>query len=298
MSVRNAARWLLVPTLLSAGILSIGTTDDAVAAGSGLVAEYAFNRVSGTTDPDLSGNGNTATLHGATFTTAGKYGGAVSLTGASAMVMIPASTSLDLSSAMTMEAWVRATSLAASQTIVAKERRGGGFPYGVELNNGVAAGYASTNAFTKASGSASVQTASWKFLAVTYDGSALRTYVGAALVASVSASGSIAHSSGQLSIGGDSVWGEYFKGRNDNVRVYNRALSSTELAADRKRPIGVTSSPPPPPPTLPVTPPPVTPPPVTPPPSHPHPSRHRPWPTSRRRACRARSGRAISRRHR
>jgi hypothetical protein len=39
-------------------------------------------------------------------------------------------------------------------------------------------------------------------------------------------------SSSPLRIGGNSVWGEYFAGLIDEVRVYNRALSATEIQTD------------------------------------------------------------------
>ena len=35
--------------------------------------------------------------------------------------------------------------------------------------------------------------------------------------------------------GGNAVWGEYFSGKLDDVRVYNRALSAAEVAADMNR---------------------------------------------------------------
>ena len=41
---------------------------------SGLVAAYSFNEGAGTTLTDRSGNGNTGTIVGAAWTTAGKYG--------------------------------------------------------------------------------------------------------------------------------------------------------------------------------------------------------------------------------
>src|SRR5437660_5494713 len=146
--------------LVAAGLLSIGTVHDAGAAGGGLVAAYSFDQGSGTIASDLSGNGNTATLHNATFVAGGKYGGAVSLNGTNASVTVPDSASLDLTGGMTLEAWVRSTSFAASQTLIAKERPGGGFPYGIELDNGVPNGYGS---FGSATGSAAVPLTTWKF---------------------------------------------------------------------------------------------------------------------------------------
>src|SRR5271168_792732 len=53
---------------------------------SGLVAAFSFNEGSGTTVNDSSGNGNTGTISNATWTTAGKYGGALSFNGKTSRV--------------------------------------------------------------------------------------------------------------------------------------------------------------------------------------------------------------------
>ena len=47
----------------------------------------------------------------------------------------------------------------------------------------------------------------------------------------------MAVSTGALRIGGNSVWGEYFQGRIDEVRIYNRALTAGEIQADMSVPI-------------------------------------------------------------
>jgi hypothetical protein len=39
-------------------------------------------------------------------------------------------------------------------------------------------------------------------------------------------------STGALKIGGNAIWGEWFAGLIDEVRVYNRALSAAELQSD------------------------------------------------------------------
>jgi hypothetical protein len=44
-------------------------------------------------------------------------------------------------------------------------------------------------------------------------------------------------SAGPLRIGGNAVWGEFFQGRIDEIRVYNRALSLSEIQADISAPI-------------------------------------------------------------
>ena len=49
--------------------------------------------------------------------------------------------------------------------------------------------------------------------------------------------GSILTSSGPLRIGGNSVWGEFFAGAIDEVRVYNRALTQIEIQTDMNTPL-------------------------------------------------------------
>src|SRR5882672_3118788 len=50
---------------------------------AGLVAAYAFNEGAGTTVADISGNGNTGTISGATWTTSGKFANALLFDGSS-----------------------------------------------------------------------------------------------------------------------------------------------------------------------------------------------------------------------
>ena len=61
----------------------------------------------------------------------------------------------------------------------------------------------------------------WTHLAATYDGATLRFYVNGALVGSQAATGPISTSTNPLQIGGDSLFGQYFNGLIDEVRVYS-----------------------------------------------------------------------------
>ena len=40
-----------------------------------------------------------------------------------------------------------------------------------------------------------------------------------------------------LSVGGNAIWGEYFEGVIDEVRIYRRALTAGEIQADMVKPI-------------------------------------------------------------
>jgi fibronectin type 3 domain-containing protein len=204
---------------------------------SGLVAAYGFDTGSGTVAPDQSGNGNNGTLTNATWAGAGagKYGDAVSFNGTNAYVSVPHTASLALTTAMTLDAWVKPTTLSAGDwnTVVFKERTG---YYGWALYANTGNNRPSANAYTTADhdlrGTSQVSVGVWTHLAATYDGNVLALYVNGTQVATTVATGNLISATGALKIGGNAIWGEYFNGLIDEVRVYNRALSAAEIQAD------------------------------------------------------------------
>jgi hypothetical protein len=93
----------------------------------------------------------------------------------------------------------------------------------------------------------------WSHVAGTYDGATLRLYVNGALVVSQAFTGPIFTSTGALRIGGNAIWGEYFTGRIDDLRIYNRALSLAEISTDMNTAVGGTPPPDTTPPTVAMT---------------------------------------------
>src|SRR5439155_6502492 len=77
----------------------------------------------------------------------------------------------------------------------------------------------------------------WSHLAATYDGAALRLYVNGSEVGSTPLTGDVTNAPGKLTIGGNDVWGEFFTGLIDEVRVYNNALSPAQIQDDMNTPI-------------------------------------------------------------
>ena len=71
----------------------------------------------------------------------------------------------------------------------------------------------------------------WHHIAATFGGGALKVYTDGVLTATYSFTGasSIRTSNLPLFIGGNPVWGEYFLGVLDDVKIYNRALSQAEI---------------------------------------------------------------------
>lgn len=81
-------------------------------------------------------------------------------------------------------------------------------------------------------GASSLPINTWSHLVATWDGTTFRVYVNGTQVSSKALGQAIVATTNPLRIGGNSTWGEYFSGKIDEVRVYNRALSQAEIQAD------------------------------------------------------------------
>ena len=106
-----------------------------------------------------------------------------------------------------------------------------GLVYGMYANtdsNRPSAHVWTTNEFDTR-GTAAAATNTWTHLAATYDGTTLRIYANGTQVSTKTLSGNVIASTGALRIGGNAVWGEYFQGSIDEVRLYRRVLSAAEI---------------------------------------------------------------------
>jgi hypothetical protein len=152
---------------------------------------------------------------------------------------VPDSASLDLTTGMTLEAWVNPTAVGSLWRTVVLKERSGDLIYSLYAGN--AKGKAATDVFTgvntELTGTANTALNAWTHLAATYDGTTQRLYVNGVQVASKAVSGALTTSNGALRIGGNSVWGEYFAGLIDEVRIYNKALTAAQIQADMAAPI-------------------------------------------------------------
>jgi Concanavalin A-like lectin/glucanases superfamily/Galactose oxidase-like, Early set domain/Bacterial Ig domain len=203
----------------------------------GLIAAYGFEEASGTTTADATGNAHLGTLvNGPTRSTAGKTGRALTFDGVNDSVAVADADDLDLTDGMTLEAWAFPTANGGWRTVMIKERPGN-LVYALYANSDVNRPqvYGFTSSEVVAQGTAQIANNAWTHLAATYDGSTLRMYVNGVAVGSKAMTGSLIKSTGGLRIGGNTVWGEWFKGRLDDVRVYSRALSASEIQTDMGR---------------------------------------------------------------
>src|SRR5262245_18660972 len=96
----------------------------AAAAQTGLVAAYSVDEGTGTAVTDVSGNANTGSISGATWNSGGKFGNALLFNGSNTWVTIANSASLNLTTGMTLEAWIKPSALADWRCVILKEAPG------------------------------------------------------------------------------------------------------------------------------------------------------------------------------
>ena len=186
---------------------------------------------------DASGNGNNGTIGGATWTTSGKYGNALVFNGTSALVTINNSASLQLGTAMTLEAWVSPSTVSSAWRDVIYKGNDNYYLEGTSPTSG-AGRRGGTFSGSPIYGTTALTANTWTHLAATYDGTTMRLYVNGVQVASQAQTGAIATSTNPLQIGGDSIYGQYFAGTIDEVRVYNVALTAAQIQSDTNTPLG------------------------------------------------------------
>jgi hypothetical protein len=213
------------------------TLNNAPPDASGLVAAYGFEETTGTSVTDASGTGNTGTITGATRSTSGRFGRALSFTANSQYVTIPDANSLDLTTAFTLETWVQPTNVSGWRTVLLKEQPGD-LVYGLYSstdNNRPSAVAFTGGVGRELKGPATLTNNAWAHLATTWDGATLRLYVNGTQVSTMALTGTMPVSTGPLTIGGNAVWPEWYRGLIDEVRVYRRALTAAEVAGDMSR---------------------------------------------------------------
>lgn len=246
--------------LCSTGLSVVPSFSPPARAATDLVAAYAFDEGTGTVAGDASGNGHVGTLvNGANWSaTNKKYGAAaLNLDGSNDRVDVSDSNLLDLTNGMTVEAWVRPTTNASAiyRTVVLKEVPGelAYALYAVDPDHGKRpSGWVRTNnnsQFADATTTLALNT--WTHISTTYNGSLLKFFVNGVEVRSKAVTGNIQVSANPLRVGGNTVWGEYFRGQIDDIRIYSRALSAAEITTDMNTP--VSSSPDTTPPTVSIT---------------------------------------------
>jgi len=224
--------------LLATGVLSNLASPQGA---TGLVAGYAFSEGAGASTADASGNGLTGSLVNGPAWVNGKFGKALSFNGSSTYVNLGNPPALQMTGSMTLSAWVFETANVADDgQIVAKSDGASGWQLKSSKDTGPRTfGIAITN-----TAGASVQRYSqtvralntWYHVAGVYDATArtLNIYVNGILnngVLSGTVPSSRLNSTVNANIG-RRTGGFTIAGIVDDVRIYNRALTQSEIQSD------------------------------------------------------------------
>ncbi|MBY0495129.1 MAG: carboxypeptidase regulatory-like domain-containing protein [Cyanobacteria bacterium] len=192
------------------------------------VARWPFDEGAGTTTADATGNGHPGTLeNGAAWLSIGRFSKAISFDGIDDGVQVADHDDFDASTGVSMTAWVAPQTFGAAQSVI---YRGGAYALSLETGGRVTAVMYPNGVATSLQTTAPIPLNQWTHLAATYDQATLRIYVNGIEAASTPVSGVLANADGDVWLGRAGVT-DSFNGKLDEVRIYDRALSNTEVAA-------------------------------------------------------------------
>ncbi len=206
---------------------------------SGLVAWYPMSGNAG----DSSGYNNHGTVYGGMTPTTGRSGlanTAYYFDGINDYIQVPRNLSIEPQNQLTLAAWIAPEFPTAGwRTIISKRWATASDPYDSYLlsTNPTYANKWQFAVSTGVPGSLTFEAAhnfypaqQWLFLTATLQGGAMKLYINGALDSTRSFVGSLAYSTMDLYLGwGVSGPNEYYKGKVDDIKIYNRALSSIEI---------------------------------------------------------------------
>lgn len=175
-------------------------------------------------------NGNNGTDTGIAYSGSGKLGGSAIFSGtSSSKIIISSATTLNVpSNKISVCAWVYPTSNSGYQVITSKVNVIT-YTEGWELSNSSGLLRATLRGATvDTSGSGSLPLNIWSFATFTYDGIYLKLYLNSNLQITVSGSATI-NSSQNLNIGVRGSTDSPFNGQIDNVMIFNRDLTQSEV---------------------------------------------------------------------
>lgn len=242
-----------VTNLYNLGAAKLNASKNALLT-DGLVGLWSFDGadLSGTTAYDRSGNGNNGTLTDGPAAAIGKVGQALNFDGVNDYVGVADSNSLDMTANWSVATWVKFDSFytgnCENNAIINKGHDGLNGFYGLDITEpdelcGPTTG-AKQASFsirfsdgTSAGVSGNTQnltTGIWYHLVGTYDGTSLKIFLNGVQDGSTSVSGKTVAANtdllyfGKMNNGSFPYWVD---GSIDDVRIYNRALSATEVQA-------------------------------------------------------------------
>jgi hypothetical protein len=209
------------------------------AADPNLLAWYKLDDGSGSSATDSSGNGHTGTLVNSPQWTSGIVGGALQFDGSSNYVTVPSSPDVGGGS-FTLTAWINTTNSGVDQKFIDKWNDNSGnfqFSFQVFHDQHLWLSIRQTSGVEAiASGTTTISPNRWYHAAAVADAVAktMTIYVNGVaetLQANPGWDGTVQSVAMEMNIGRKCSVFDYFKGRIDDARVYNRVLSQAEVQA-------------------------------------------------------------------
>ncbi len=203
--------------------------------GSDLVGWWNFNEGSGSVANDLSGYGNNGTITGAVHADGvpGTGGNSLNFTGSHYVRIAPSSSIITSNNSWTISAWFNASQIdsgGASHRIITFHR-GESWSTAASLtlgnNNQARLLYRSIGSHLYLTHSG-IETGEWYHFIAAYDGITYRSYVNGGDIQSVDNSFE-GFGTTDAMIGSFSTSSDFFRGLIDDVRIYNRSLTASEV---------------------------------------------------------------------
>jgi len=211
------------PGSLTSGLVGYWTFD-----GKDLLTGLALDR------SGQGNNGNLVSMSTSTSRVQGKLGQALNFDGTNDYISFPGNSAITNPTAITLSAWFKASKVGVEQRIINLHQR-----YRLELSstNKIYCAFTTVNqawSFCTTLGSTTLVANKWYHAAVTYDGISTYTYYLNGIADNTNSSqytGSITGGQNQPCIGyGCDLASHYFNGLIDDARIYNRALSASEIS--------------------------------------------------------------------
>jgi hypothetical protein len=203
---------------------------------------YAFDEAAGTTAQDASGAGRTAALFNGATWAAGRFGTALTFDGTDDYVSVsgPGLPTGDF----TYEAWVLLDRTTGFQTILEALDGAGGAELEIDVGLGGHLEIWSNNV-QRLTTSTAIPVGAWTHVALTRSESVLQVFINGDAAGPAGADdGVLNYAACPMLIGVDAdaactgALNGYLDGRIDDVRVYGRALTQSEIRLDMNTPVG------------------------------------------------------------
>jgi len=198
----------------------------------GIVGNWLFYNGGGDVLRDFSRNGNHGTINGAVWRD-GPFGWSLYFDGVDDWVEIPDDPSLDITEPVSWGGWARTETESGIPLIMSKSDGSNYVTFDIRIDYGtlVTSGGFYDGTWHRAAYGWVPSSGEWHFYFVTYDGSTIRLYVDGVEVGTHDTTAAWPTGTGSLAIG-RYEWGgsNYIDGTAKSVRIYDRALSASEIS--------------------------------------------------------------------